>query len=231
MSDKRTKTSLKDFRLTIIKILKIKPMQAKELRSTLDKEGVSYSRDRLNDLLNLMIDSGDIERKIINTNPYPVYSILKKSKLLAEFNGILFGDIFQYSMFHGKHLQNLLDEFEKTPHKKTRVDAMLEYLGFIVMGSLLAGKVLYEDKEQRSDWLKPVLDLEHGWGMSKFFDDFIDDKILIKTMKELYKNYPQNMSMLEDCVETQSKINDLIEGNEDEMKVISKKLVDFYNEK
>lgn len=230
MSDKRRKTSLKDLRLTIIKSLQQKPMQAKELRTALDKKGISYSRDRLNDMLNLMMDSGDIERKVIDSNVYPVYSILKKSKLLAESNGILFAHNFQYGMFHKKHIQNLLDEFEESPHKKNQVDAMLEYLGFIVMGSVLVSKTFYENKEQRSNWLKPVLDLEHGWGMSEFFDVISDDKILLKTIKELWKKYPQNMSMLKKAFEAQIKINDLIEGREDEMKTTAKALVDFYNE-
>ena len=89
MSDNRKKKGL-NMKLEITKILSKNPKQAKDLREKLKQKGIDYSRVGLNDLLNLMIDSGDIERIILDNNPYPVYSVTKKSQIRAEIQGRLF---------------------------------------------------------------------------------------------------------------------------------------------
>jgi len=186
-------------------------MQAKELRLALEKENISYSRDRLNDLLNLMMDSADIERIVLDNQPYPVYSILKKSKISAEYNGTQFGLGFRYSMFHKKHLNNLIDEFQ-TNHKKTKLDAILEYFGFIVLGSLLSSRI-YDNKEQRTEWLKPVLDLERNCGMSDVIEGIANENELVLMAKELIKKYPKNMSMLGDTTKFALDLKKLVDDN------------------
>jgi hypothetical protein len=213
MPDKRRNSELKVVRQTIIEILTKSPLQAKDIRRQLEEEGLSYSRDRLNDLLNLMMDTGDIERKIHPDNPYPVYSITKKSKLFAEFNGVQFSKMFCDGMFRPKLFEKLLDEFQKSKHKKTRLDALMQLFGFIVLGSLMGSRMY--DKDVRSDWLRPVLDLEYGWSISKLFDEIHHEDKLVYMAKELTRNYPENTDVLNLALRHTKKIKDLTESEKE----------------
>lgn len=225
MSDNRRKADKPKKEIT--KILIKKPLQAKDLRMSLKKRGIKYSRDRLNDLLNQMMDSGDIERKIQDNNPYPVYVNRGTSKLLAEFNGIHFGGMFEGGMF--KKYQELLNEFESSKHKKTKLDALLQFFGFFVLGSLLASH-LYE-KEVRSDWLRPVLDLEKKKTISDFFESLVYEDKLVDMARELSKTYPQNTLTLSKALKAAKNMKELV-GSKDEVKGIEKMFkvfVDEYN--
>ncbi len=225
MSDNRKKVDKP--KKEIMKILIKKTLQAKDLRMSLKKRGIKYSRDRLNDLLNQMMDSGDIERKIQDNNPYPVYAVRGTSKLLAEFNGIQFGGMFEYGMF--KRYQELLNEFESSKHKKTKLDALLQFFGFFVLGSLLASR-LY-DKKLRSDWLRPVLDLEKNKSISTFFEGLVHEDKLVYMVKELSKKYPDNTWTLGNAVKATKSMKELV-GSKDDVKGLEKMFkvfVDEYN--
>ncbi len=225
MSDNRRKVDKP--KKEIMKILIKKTLQAKDLRMSLKKRGIKYSRDRLNDLLNQMMDSGEIERKIQDNNPYPVYAVRGTSKLLAEFNGIKFGEMFQYGM--SKNNQDLLDEFQSSRHKKTQFDALMQVFGFFVIGSLFASR-LY-DKKIRSDWLRPVLDLEKGRSISNYFDDLVPENKLIQVAKEFTKHYPKNMGILKGALRSAKGMKELV-GSKDDVKGIEKMFkvfVDEYN--
>jgi hypothetical protein len=206
------------------------PKQKKDLNESLEKLGkeYQYSRDRLNDLLNLMIDSGDIERTFIKNNPYPVYAVIKKSKLLAEFNGIQFGRMFSYGLLKPELNDMLMKEFEFPKQKRTQLNALLEYFGFIVLGSLLASR-LY-DKEIRSDWLKPVLDLERSWMLSKFFDSHIHEEKLEYMVEELLKKYPENMDILDRAVNTSNEMKEIVEKKGEGLEKMFKDFVDEHKE-
>ena len=222
MSDNRRKTSLRDTRLEIIKILSINPKQAKDLRVELGKKGISYSRVGLNDLLNLMIDSGDIQRKIIEDKSYPVYAVTSKSKILAEIQGYYFQIHLKRNMFDN-HVQ-LIEEFQE---KKNIADPILKFFGFYVVGSLLSSHGLdkkhitdkdltqSEFDELRQEWLKPVLDLQRGFPMSEFFDKVFDTRKgeLVEIITALTKSYKKNMTLLNLCfdnsVENNPKIKKL----------------------
>jgi len=226
MSDNRRKADKP--KNEIMKILIKKTLQAKDLRMSLKKRGIKYSRDRLNDLLNQMMDSGEIERKIQDNNPYPVYVVRGTSKLLAEFNGIHFGGMFEGGMF--KKYQELLNEFESSKHKKTKLDALLQFFGFFVLGSLLASR-LYK-KEVRSDWLRPVLDLEKKKTISAFFESLVHEDKLVHMARELSKTYPQNTLTLSKALKTAKNMKELV-GSKDEVKGIEKMFkvfVDKYND-
>ncbi len=221
MSDNRRKTSLREVRLEIIKILSKNPKQAKDLREELKKinPDYGYSRVGLNDILNLLIDSGDIERTILPDSQYPVYSVIKKSKILAEFNGHVFSDLFSYAMFHKKHMLNLLREFENSSGEKNQVDALLEFFGFLVIGPILASRLYDDDKKTREAWLSPVLDLERNLHISHFFEAQPEKRIK-QTADELWRKFPVNMDMLKDAIEGSMKIKDLNDKNKDEPSVL-----------
>ena len=213
MSDKRRRghVSPMEVKRAIIKILRNKPLQKKYLEIALKKKGkkFDFSTDRLHDFLNEMIESVDIERKLMKENLYPVYTVTEKSKLLAEFNGIQFGTMFSYGMLKPELNDMLMKEFELPKHKRTQLNALLEFFGFIVLGSLLASR-LY-DKKIRSDWLSPVLDLEKRWMISEHFDSHIYDERLEDMVKELLKKYPENMDILDRALKTSIDIKEFTE--------------------
>jgi hypothetical protein len=224
MADKRRNTSLRNTRTEIIKILSANPKQAKDLRSELGEKGIGYSRVGLNDLLNLLIDSGDIQRKIIEGNSYPVYAVTDKSKILAELQGYYFQAHFKIN-YYGNHI-SLLKEFQKENHT---IDPVLKFFGFYVLGSLVTSHALEKkdlsDKDLkqkdfevlRQEWLKPVLDLQRGLAMSDFFDEYFDTKKsdLPRIIEELQK-YKKNMWILESCFENSMKNNPKIKKLSDE---------------
>lgn len=158
-------------------------------------------------VLNRLERLGEIERIVLN-GVYPVYQISHKSKILAEFNGKSFRAIFEKRMF--ENFGKLVYEFELSKHKKNKADALLQYLGFFVLGSLLASRQ-YTDKELRSNWLKPVLDLEKNHSMSYFLDQIISERTLVKITKSLLENYKMNMKVLGDTVKTTKQIKELTE--------------------
>ena len=224
MTDNRRNANLQDTRSEIIKILSVNPKQAKDLRAELVKKGISYSRVGLNDLLNLLIDSGDIQRKIIEDKSYPVYTVTNKSKILAELQGYYFQAHFKINYFDN-HLA-LLKEFKKENHA---IDPILKFFGFYVLGSLVTSHALEKrdlsDKNLkrkdfealRQEWLKPVLDLQRGLTMSDFFDEHFDTKKsdLPGIIKELQK-YKKNMWILESCFENSMENNPKIKKLSDE---------------
>jgi len=198
--DKRRNADLNKVKRAIIELLIPKPLQAKDLRKALKKKDpkkLDYSRDRLNDILNLMINEVDIERISLKDNPYPVYSVLDLSKTLAEFNGNIFHALFEKGMFQNCGV--LLKEFEKSKHKKNKADALLQFFGFFVLGSLIASR-MYNDKKQRSAWLRPVLDLDNNNAISGFLDKIVDEKTLDTITRVLIQNYKKNIKILEQAV-------------------------------
>ena len=135
-------------------------------------------------------------------SPYPVYSVLEKSKTLAEFNGNAFRALFEEGMF--KNSGTLLTEFEKSKHKKNKVDALLQFFGFFVLGSLLASRMY--DKKQRTAWLRPVLDLENNNTMSYFLDELVTEKTLENITKVLTQNYKKNTKILGQTIKASKNI-------------------------
>ena len=224
MTDNRRNANLQDTRSEIIKILSVNPKQAKDLRAELVKKGISYSRVGLNDLLNLLIDSGDIQRKMIEDKSYPVYTVTNKSKILAEVQGYYFQAHFKINYF-GNHVA-LLKEFQKENH---HIDPILKFFGFYVLGSLITSHALekkdlsdktlkQKDFEAlRQEWLKPVLDLQRGPAMSDFFDEYFDTKKsdLPRIIKELQK-YKKNMWILESCFDNSMENNPKMKKLSDE---------------
>jgi len=223
MSDNRRNAEPKEVKKAIVKILESKPLQAKDLRKALKKmnKKFGYSRDRLNDLLNQMMNEGDIERKMLKDNPYPVYSVLKKSKTLAEFNGNAFRALFEDGMF--KNCGILLNEFEKSKHRKNKADALLQFFGFFVLGSLIASRMY--GKKQRTAWLRPVLDLENNNAMSYFLDELMTEKTLENITQVLIQNYKKNTKILTQAVIASRKIKDLTK----DAKGLTKLFNDFNN--
>jgi len=200
MSDKRRHADPKEVRKAIINSLMVKSLQAKDLQKSLKKHGLSYSRDRLNDLLNMMMDSGDIERVIEKDIPYPVYSVLlENSKILAEINGITFQSFFKNKMFV-EH-EAILKEFKLANNENKSIKALLEFFGFYVLGSLIASRMI--KKDQRAEWLKQVLDLEEGNSMSLFLEQLVNnDEEKIKTIaKVMDATYQNNMKFLKQSFE------------------------------
>ncbi len=210
MTDRREHTDPDKVRLAIIKILKEKPLHAKPLRDTLAKKGkqFAFSRDRLNDILNKLMDDGELTRIILDNKPYPFYAVTEKSKILAEFQGHYFQTHLKRNMFDNN--VKLIEEFQE---QKNNLDPFLKFFGFYVVGSLLVSHGLdkthmtdrklsvKEFEELRQEWLKPVLNLQNGNSMSKFFDEIFDNKKgdLEKTVTELGKSYKKNMKLLELC--------------------------------
>jgi len=195
MSDNRKKMGFDDFKKLVVKILVKKPLQAKNLKLELEKEGVAYSSDRLNDLLNQMMYSGDIKRTIQDGNKYPVYEVRGTSKVRAEFNGLVFRAFFEDSMF--KNYNMLMKEFEYSKHNKNNTDALLQFLGFFVLGSIIASHQY--GKKLRPDWIRPVLDLERGNRFSYFIDQLMTEDTLVEMIHLLERNYKENMSVLEEA--------------------------------
>lgn len=229
MSDNRRNASLKEVRNAIIELLAHQPMQSGDLKKALEKKGLKYSRDRLNDLLNGMIESVDIERKILDNNPYPVYSVVKKSKVIAEFNGIQFARNFQYAMMHKKHIQNLINEFQSTT-KNTKLEALLKYFGFLVLAPILASR-MYDNEDQRSAWLKPILDFENNWEISKFFEIMTEEKQLHHLVKELWIKYPVNMDMLKDTINSSNEIMKIVDKDGKGLELMLKNYIDKFKTK
>ena len=241
MSDKRRKDHAEPDKVkkTIVEILKKKPLQAKQLREALKKKGKYYefSRDRLNDILNSMMDKGDITRIVLDKKPYPVYAVTNKSKILAEIQGDFFQANFKNNMFLNK--KNLLKEFQET----NPIDPLMKFFGFYVLGSLLASHTLdrkdmtdkklknNELEELRQTWLKPVLDLQRGNSMSNFFDEYFDTnkKDVEKIITHLSETYKKNMTILEKSVETSVENNSKIKELSDSS--FSKDAIDFINER
>ena len=219
MSDGRRNTELKEVKNAIVKILVSKPLQAKDLRKALKKmnKNFGYSRDRLNDLLNQMRNGGNIERIMLKDNPYPVYSVLTNSKILAEFNGNAFRVLFEDGMF--KNCGILLNEFEASTLKNNKADALLKFFGFYVLGSLMASR-LY-DKKLRSDWLKPVLDLEKDKSMSYFLDELVTEKRLLDIARLLSQNYKDNMRTLSESVKASKNVKKITNNSKGLMKLFN----------
>ena len=192
MSDNRRNAKLNDVRISIVKNL-VKPLQAKDLRKTLVKEGISYSRDRLNDLLNQMIKEGEIQRIILDNKPYPVYIVTNKSKILAEFCGIRFRNLIRSSFITKPEI---VKEFGIIDKKTLNAESLIRFFGFYVLYSLIASQTI--SKGLRSDWLRPVLDLEKSYPMSEFFEAFVDknEKTIKNMTHELMKDYKKNFGYM-----------------------------------
>ncbi len=229
MSDKRRKqhAAPEKVRIAIIKTLKQKPLQAKDIRTALSKKGKSYdfSRDRLNDILLGLIEQGEITRIVLDEKPYPLYAVTEKSKILAEIQGQYFQAHLKRNMFDND--ATLLEEFKK---KENRVDPFLKFFGFYVVGSLLVSygldKKHMTDKtleqkdfeELRQEWLKPVLNLQNGSQISEYFDSVFDTKKgdLVKIITELNKSYKKNMAILNLCYDNSNLNNPKLKKLSDE---------------
>jgi len=211
MSDKRRKEHAESDKVktTIIKILKQKPLQAKFLRKALKKKGKQYefSRDRLNDILNQLMDKGDLTRIVLDNNPYPVYAVTNKSKILAEIQGDYFQASFKNNMILNE--ERLLKEFQSAKHKRNSIDSLMQFFGFYVLGSLLMSHTIKKENNMtskefedfRQEWLRPVLDLQRGNPMSDYFDKLLgnNEKVLKEMVFILSKEYKLNMSVLGNC--------------------------------
>lgn len=240
MSDRRRKDHAEPnkVRLAIVGILKKEPLQAKPLRDALKKKGKQYefSRDRLNDIMNQLIDKGEIIRIVLNDNPYPVYAVTSKSKILAQIQGDFFQSRFKNRMMVNE--KKLLREFQSAKHKRNLIDSLMQFFGFYVLGSLLISHAIQKEKNMtnkqfedfRQEWLKPVLDLQRGNPMSDYFDKFIgtNPKIREEIVFILSKEYKLNMTVLGKCakemVKNNLKLKDLFEESRKDM-------IDFVNER
>ena len=226
MSDSRRKNKPKEVRITIIKLLFSKPMQVKDLKIALAKEGIKYSRNHIIDLLNNMISSGDLERKVLDNRLYPVYSVMSKSKIFAEFNSISFSAFFEHGLFQLN--PKLVNEFQNSKHKKTTLDGLLMFLGFRVLGAYLSSQQ-YEDKELRAHWLKSALDLEKQGSITHFFDSVIKENSLHLIADELVKNFPDNFYVLNKAFDAANNIKKLTDEKGKGLEIMFKNFVDNYN--
>lgn len=250
MSDKRTKKQMKDKDLkneiksgdqrrqdhapiekvkgVIIGILKSNPLQAGELKITLEKNGSNYkySNDRFYDLLNQMIVSGDLEKKFLVDKPYPVYSVTNESKILAEFNALAFSTRFEKDLFQLN--PQLVSEFQNSNHKKTKLDGLLMFLGFRVLGAYLSSQQ-YENKELKAHWLKSTLDLDKYGSMTLFFDSVINEEHRHLIGKELVANFPENFHVLEKAFTSSNKMKILSDKKVDGMIGIFKNFLDDFD--
>jgi len=222
MSDKRRKDHAdpNKVRIAIIKILKQKPLQAKPLREALKKKGKQYefSRDRLNDLLNQLMNKGEITKIILDNKPYPVYAVTEKSKILANIQGDFFQTVFETHMIKNKEI--LLKEFQTAKHKRNSIDSLMQFFGFYVLGTLLASYGLDKkdmtDKELsaeqfeelRQEWLKPALNLQRGSFIPDYFDKLTGNNtdVIANIAFVLSKTYKQNYTVLDRCVKN-SEVN------------------------
>jgi len=219
MSDKRRKDHAKPdkVRIAIITILKQKPLQAKFLREALKKKGKQYkfSRDRLNDILNQLMDKGDLTRIVLDNNQYSVYAVTNKSKILAEIQGDYFQASFKNNMILNE--ERLLKEFQSAKHKRNFIDSLMQFFGFYVLGSLLMSYTIKKEKDMtneefedfRQEWLSPILDLQRGNPISDYFDKLLgnNEKVLKEMVFILSKEYKLSMSVLGNCAKEMIKNN------------------------
>jgi len=219
MSDKRRKehAKLDEVKIAIITILKQKPLQAKLLREALKKKGKQYkfSRDRLNDILNQLMDKGNLTRIVLDDNQYLAYAVTNKSKILAEIQGDYFQASFKNNMILNE--ERLLKEFQSAKHKRNSIDSLMQFFGFYVLGSLLMSYTIKKEKDMtnkefedfRQAWLGPILDLQRGNPISDYFDRLFgnDEKVLKEMVFILSKEYKLNMSVLGNCAKEMIKNN------------------------
>ncbi len=229
MSDKRRLNHAEPRKVdtAIIKILKQKPLHAKPLRDELAKMGKAFefSRDRLNDILNKLMDKGELVRIILDNKPYPFYAVTDKSKILAELQGHYFQAHLKRNMIDNN--VKLIEEFQE---KKNLADPILKFFGFYVVGSLLVSHGLdkthmsnkklstKEFEELRQEWLKPVMNLQNGISMSDFFDKVFDTRKgeLVEIITELTKSYKKNMALLNLCADNSYENNPKLKKLSDE---------------
>lgn len=207
----------------IQKIISKKPYKDK-IRTTKGDKAEPLSRMGLWKILDRLEKKGEIESKFIAGIKF--YNVLKKSKLLAQFNGIQFGNMFQYGLF--KRHQELVKEFESSKNKKTKLDALLQFFGFFIIGSLLVSRIY--SKDLRTDWLRPVLDLEKNGSMSKFFEGITYEDKLVYMIRELSKKYPENIWTLGEALKGSVKMKELTELKGKGLEKMFKVFVDHYNE-
>ena len=118
-----------------------------------------------------------------------------------------------------KNCGDLLDEFEKSEHKKNKADALLQFFGFIVLGSLIASRMY--DKKQRPVWLKPVLDLERNNSISYFLDKIVNEKTIEIITQVLIQNYKKNTKILGRAIIESKKIKEITKDSKGLLKLFN----------
>ena len=170
------------------------PKQRKELLQFLKVHGKPVkSITSLVKHLTQLIKQGDVIRTISPGKSYPVYQFTSKSKVLAEFCGIGFRNLVRGNFI----VTDGLDvELGITKKENINADVLMRFFGFYVLYSIIVSRTL--PKNQRSDWLKSVLDLEKSLPMSKFFEVFVDknEETVKKITLELRENYKKNFGYM-----------------------------------
>jgi len=199
-----------------------KPPYKNRVKNTKGDKVTTISRMGLWKILDKLEKQGEIEKIVLDGSLG--YQISPKSKIIAEIQGDHFQANFKNNMFRNE--EKLMKEFQSTKHEKNIIDSLIQFFGFYVLGSLLASRMI--NKKQRSQWLRPVLDLERGNSTSVFFDNLLgnNEKALKEMVFVLKQNYKLNMAILGKCIEngidSNQKIKDL---------PFSKEAIDFVNER
>lgn len=170
------------------------PKQRKELLQFLkDHDKPVKSITSLVKHLTQLMKQGDVIRTILPGKSYPVYQFTSKSKVLAEFCGIGFRNLVRANFIEKDGLDI---ELGITKKENINGDVLMRFFGFYVLYSIIASRTL--PKNQRSDWLRSVLDLEKGIPMSKFFELFVDknEETIRKITIELRENYKKNFGYM-----------------------------------
>ena len=170
------------------------PKQRKELLEFLkEKKKPVKSVTSLVKHLNQLIKQGDVIKTLLPGKPYPVYQFTPKSKILAEFCGVGFRNLVRGNFFAKDGLDR---ELGITKKEKINADVLIRFFGFYVLYSIIVSRTLPMD--QRSDWLRSVLDLEKSLPMSEFFEVFVDknEETVKKIMIELRENYKKNFGYM-----------------------------------